>query len=818
MRPGLVVLGCVIAVLVSPSPLAGSRPESSARISGLGSSVEVVTDRWGIPHVRAASLPDLYRAWGWVHARDRLWQMVSTRAAAHGKTHRWLGNAALRADGGAQLFRFRERAREIWERERQDPDVRSAFEAYAVGVNAYLAECRRGARPWPAELVRLRERPEDWTPEDCIAVLLGFGLTLDLDLPELAEARQVAEHGAAWVEERRRHEDRWIYDSIPDSAVRRLWPRAALATSTAGGAERSVRGARAPSGARETRASLSPAAARAIEGWLAAYPPHEGDGASRASNAFVVGAARSASGKPVLANDPHLGLATPGPIHVIHVSVPGVVDAIGGGAAGLPVIVLGRNARAAWGVTALSADVCDVYADTLSEDGKRVRHHGPDGTATWRPVETRGFDMTFRVLGVPLPVPTFLQARRYTPHGPVLSWEPKRRLALTLRWAAFEDERIHLSRLVGLERSVSADEVMDRFATLVTPCFNVVAADAAGEARFRSVGLIPVRAHGVAAGVLPSDGRHEWSGFIPAGEMPAWRVPPSGFVANGNNRPAGEHYPYPFARFDWPHDRARRIAQRLAGDTRITLADAASVQNDVYSLAAERTVPLLVARAESLRDSLTERARSAVDTLRAWDFRATRSRIAPALYRAWYGAYQRRMRTEGLPGLTFATLEGAPLESLARLGVARPAARAAVASLGEALDSLAAKLGRDPSRWTYGRAHLARFRHVLSGLDPPRRWDAPLTPEDGDNATPSVGASRLPWSLEVSHGPAFRHIVDLARPESSLAVVAPWNSAAFPPAGDRDLRARWANHAYIPLLLDRERIAEVAWDRVTLEP
>ena len=822
MRRFLTLLLPWIVMSAMPRLLAGSAQESRVRTTGLQAGVEVVTDRWGIPHLRAASLDDLYFAWGWVHARDRLWQMVHARAAGDGRTHRWLGNVALRADGGAQLFRLRERAHAIWEREQKHPHVRAALERYAAGVNAYLALCRNGERPWPAELARLRERPRDWQPEDCIVVLLGFGITLDLDLPELAEMRQVSEHGEEWAAHRHRFEGTWIYDSIPDSAAQRLWPTqapppwsgpVAAATRDGSGASR-----------------LSRSGEQQAEAFLAAYPPRDADGADRASNAFVVGERRTANGKPILANDPHLGLTTPGPIHVLNISVAGVVSAVGGGTPGLPVIVLGRNATAAWGVTALSADVCDVYADTLSADGKRVRWIGEHGQAEWVPVETRGYAMSFRVFGVALPIPSFVQARRYTPHGPVLVWEPKLHRALSLRWTAFADSAITLDRLIGLESSATAREVTRRFSTLVTPCFNVVAADAAGGAEYRCVGLLPSRAFPVHGGVMPSrapplqgvlpaDGQHEWAGLVPTDSMPSWSVPATGFVVNGNNRPI-ENYPYALPRFDFPHDRARRMAQRLRGDRSVTLADAASIQNDVVSLAAERNLRGLVRAADSLLATLPLRSRAALDTLRAWDFTARRSRVAPTLYRAWFGAYQRHTGTEGLPGLTLASVMGAAPEVLAGLGPGgkpESPSEAACAALAMALDTLAAKLGPDLATWRYERAHQARFRHALSGLDSRARWEPPLTPENGDNATPSVGASRLPWNLEVTHGPVFRHVVDLARPDVSWAVVTPWNSAAFTPAGDRDLRLRWARHAYIPLFLDASRVVNPL-ERLTLEP
>src|SRR5262249_19569052 len=362
-----------------------------------------------------------------------------------------------------------------------------------------------------------------------------------LDLAELGEARAVAEHGADWVKNRRRYEDRWMYDTIPDSAAARLWPQAA------------------PSAAalpHEPRPRYPRALLAASERARSAFAAFDAEGGSRASNELVVGARRSASGKPILANDPHLGLATPGPIYVLQVSVPGVVDAVGGGAPGLPAIVVGRNPRAAWGVTALSADVVDVYADTLSADGRRVRTHAANGAAGWAPVETRPFDLGFRVLGMTVPIPPFVQARHYTPHGPVLVWDPRHHLALSARWTALEDDRITLRRMIGVERSHSAAELCERFATLVTPCFNLVAADVDGDARFRSVGLLPIRAHEPGPGPVPSDGRFEWTGFIPAEQMPQWRVPPAGYAVNANNRPVGRSYPWPLPRFDWLHDRA----------------------------------------------------------------------------------------------------------------------------------------------------------------------------------------------------------------------------------------------------------------------
>lgn len=809
MRALLASLGlAALLAAAAPAPLSSGPAPGRAALPGLSAEATVVTDRWGIPHLSAANLGDLYEAWGWVSARDRLWQMVHTRAAAEGTTHRWLGNAALQADGGAQLFRLRERAAAIWARERRDPAVREALTRYAAGVNAWLADCRAGRRPWPAELVRLGEDPRDWTPEDCVLVLLGFGITLDMDLSELAALETLKGTDATAWRARRRFEDRWTYDTVPDSATLRIHGRRSR-TGADGGTAVAPGTPSAP--------ALAEARAR-----LAAFPPREPEGGDRASNQFAVGARRSASGRPLLANDPHLALGSPGAFHVLHVSVPGSVDAIGAAVPGLPLIASGRNARTAWGVTAVSADVLDIYADTLSQDLKRVRIPRADGGVDWVPVVTEPFALRFRLWGpLSVPVPGFVNARRYTPHGPVLVWDAKRRIAYAARWTALEDERITLAGILGLERSRSAHEAARRAATLVTPCLNLMAADVDGAVVYRATGLLPVRPRAFGPGPAPSDGRHEWTGFVPTDSMPQWQAPPTGYAVNANNRPAGRDYPYDLPGYDWAHDRARRIAQRLETDRDMTLADLASVQGDVHSLAAERLLRNLIPCADSLASVLPPRSRAALDTLRAWDHAARRGRVAPTLYRAWTVELQRRLGVQGLPGLALAAIMGRAPEVLEAAGDGRtpetPAVTAA-ASLAAALDTLERRLGPEPSSWRWGRAHRARFRHPLSALDGRARWEPPLTPMDGDNASPSVGPSRLPASTEVVFGPVYRHVVDLAQPDRSYGVVPPLNSAAFTDGADADQRARWARHGYVPFLLDPAAIARAGRDRVTLTP
>jgi acyl-homoserine lactone acylase PvdQ len=219
----------------------------------------------------------------------------------------------------------------------------------------------------------------------------------------------------------------------------------------------------------------------------------------------------------------------------------------------------------------------------------------------------------------------------------------------------------------------------------------------------------------------------------------------------------------------------------------------------------------MIACADSLRASRTPRARAALDTLRSWDDAARRWRVAPTLYRSWYATLERRWHAAGLPGYVLARLDGraGPLADAPR---ETPAA-GTVAALDSAIADLSRLLGPSLVRWTWARAHRARFSHALTGVDRSRRWEPTPIPVDGDNSTVCVGPSRLPRGVDVTHAPVFRHLVDLAVPESSWVASPPGEAA-----GATDLLAAWANHAYVPLYLSWDRAVAARREVLTLAP
>lgn len=814
MRPSR---ACLLAtLLLSAAPLPRPSPARAADttrvVPGLAQPATVLTDVHGIPHLEAAALGDLYFTWGWVTARDRLWQLEHSRRAARGDLWRWLGNATLVTDGAAQLLELEAFAERAWRRDSLDPAVRVPLERYAAGINAWIAACRRGEQPWPSEFRRLGRRPADWRPVDSMLMLYALGVMLDLaELPELAEAREVSASGPAAFLERRRFENDVVLSTVPDSVVRRLHGEGDLRGNGLG--------ARSPAGDGGAPPAPSPAleplagrAARALAGIVREEPEPD----LRASNVFAAAPARTEAGRALLANDPHLKLTAPGALHVLHVTVADSLDAVGAAVPGLPVIVSGRNPRMAWGITALSADVADVYADTLSADGTRVRWNGG-----WVPLREEPFDLRFRKLGVSIRPPG--RKRRWTPHGPVLSIDRKARLALSLRWTGLTDEA-SLRGLLGLERSRDVRELAARARTVVTPGINLVMADLDGHVRYQAVGRVPVRPFAHRPGPLPARPEFEWDGFIPPDSMPAWDVPADGVVVNANNLPAAG-WPWPFERYDWPQDRALRIAERLGADASLTAADLRSVQSDIHARAAARLLPALLEAADSLAADAPPGLRASLDTLRAWDHVARRESTAPTLYRAWLGAINRRSALTGLPGLLLAGLEGrADTVFRAPADGRKPAVpaheRPAVAvrrALERAHAELAKRLGPDPALWTWARAHRARFSHPLAGKHRHFHPDEPAL--DGDNSSPAVAPSGLPWRTTVTAGPVFRHVVDLAVADSSWFVVPPGNRAGLATETHAsDLLGDWSHRRYRPLYLSWESARAARREELRLEP
>ncbi|HSA81675.1 MAG TPA: penicillin acylase family protein, partial [Geminicoccaceae bacterium] len=671
--------------------------DGEIRVAGLKAPVTVVRDRWAIPHIEAQSLHDATFAQGFVHAQDRLWQMEFQRRVGSGRLAEIVGVAGLPGDRFMRTLGLYRRAAASLAHLR--PETRARLDAYAEGVNAYLAS-RKG--PLPPEFLLLRHHEvEPWSPADSLVWLRLMALDLSVNYrDELLRAR--------------------LAQRLTDEQIADVWPDY-------------------PESAPVTLVEL----ARSLPAErLAAALPRAPDGA-QGSNAWVLAGSRTATGAPLLANDPHLGLQAPGVWYLAHIQAP-ELELVGATLPGVPGIVLGHNGSVAWGLTNTGADVQDLFIER-TDPSDPARYLAPDGSA---PFEVRA--EVIRVKGGP---PVTLRVRE-TRHGPVLSdlLPDAERLfgageVAALAWTALAEDDRTMQALLQLNQARDWPSFVAATRDVGAPMQNILYADVAGHIGFIAPGRVPVRRQGDGRWPVPGwSGAYDWLGEIPFEDLPRALDPPAGVLFNANNPIVPGDYPY-LLTADWEASyRARRLARLLAGGGH-DLAAFAAIQADQRSLLAEDLLPIMLEA-----EAPSPAAAAALAELRAWDRVMRPDARAPLLFAAWYRELSRLIYADEL-GPLFAgfwrvrprfmdrilkhrqvwcdDLTTAEVETCAGL-----AARA----LELALADLARRFGDDQERWRWGTAHPARMAHAIFGDQPLLAWLFDIrAASGGDGTTVNVG-------------------------------------------------------------------------------
>ena len=611
------LLGLIVLLLVV---LLGGRwwmgrsqadPARGAALAGLGAPVEVWRDSLGVPHVWARDEYDLFRAMGYVHAQDRLFQMEMFRRVADGRLAQILGEPLLETD---RFLRTIGMGRSAAENEaRLDPAHRRALQAYADGVNAWITG---HPGPLPPEFVTLRFKPEPWTVRNSLSIakIMAWDLAdwnLGLDVQR-------------------------ALDAVGDSLGRDLLPFYPDSGLTILGSDADWEGrgdtppAESPTPAPLPRVSgveLPDAPALALE-------LLESVSASHASNSWVIGGSRTRSGKPILANDMHLALRAPA-IWYLAALHGGGVNVAGMTLPGVPVVVAGHSDRVAWGYTNAMVDDVDLFVEEVDpNDPNRYRTPGGWEDMTVRPE-------TIQVKGKPAVVQTV----RTTRHGPVLSDVEKRGgdRVLAMQWTAYAPST-EVVALLGMNRARNADEFLRALAGFNNPHQNVVYADADGRFGYWMAGRVPLRRGG--DGVLPAPGwtgEADWAGWLGFGQHPHVQDPADGFVVTANNRQVGAAYPHHISA-NWAEPwRAVRIRQMVEAGRNLTAADVLAQQMDVRDVWALRHLPRAVQAAEraGLADAATE--------LREWNGEARVDSRAAALFYVWFEAFRGSVGVRRVP-------------------------------------------------------------------------------------------------------------------------------------------------------------------------
>ncbi|MDQ6885721.1 MAG: penicillin acylase family protein [Gemmatimonadota bacterium] len=741
--------------------------DGSMSVPGLDSVVEVRRDRWGVPHIYARTQHDLFLAQGWVAAQDRLWQMEMWRRTGEGRLAEVLGPQAVERDRFARLLRYRGDMAAEWRS--YAPDAGAIVRDFVHGVNAYIHEIRD--RP-PIEFTLLGIVPEPWTDAVPLQRMAALAMTGNA-LSEVERARLVALVGPA------RAAELW-----PTTPRRALDP--APEVDLSGIDERSL------------------GAARDAYGGLA-FTRIEG------SNNWVVSGARSASGKPLLANDPHRGITLPSLRYLTHLVAPGW-NVVGGGEPSLPGVAGGHNDRIGFGFTIVGMDQQDVYVEQLvpcpsGAKSTASRCYLTDGEA--RAVE-RVVD-TIRVRGESPRVVVL----EFTRHGPIVSVDSVKHRAFALRFVGSEPGTAGYLAQLSLDRARDWPSFRSAAERWKLPTENLVYADVEGNIGWIAAGLSPVRSW---SGLLPvpGDGRYEWRGFLRIDDLPQSFNPRDGIIVTANNdiRPPG------YAKqlnYDWaPPYRADRIRSVLDSGRRFTVGDFERLQHDELSLPARALVPMLVRAAE--RFGALERP--GIRALASWNDVMSPTDAAPLLFEGWLAQLGTRVSVVRSGSAAGALRAGEGPSTIipflqrpsAELGENPERARDSLllAAFDDAMRALTRQLGPLGPAWIWGNVHRASFPHPIA-----RAFDLPAVPRGGDgntvNATGGAGFSQ-------THGASYRVIIDFADFDASVATNVPGQSAQPGSEYYDNLLPLWAQGRYFPLPFSRAAVERATAHVLTLAP
>ncbi len=738
------------------------------RVGSVRSSVEIVRDAHGIPHVFAQNDEDLFFGYGFAMAQDRLWQMDYLRRRGMGRLAEILGASALELDVLARTVGLnRIAAREV---EALPVETKRLLDAFTRGVNAVIAESRDQL---PIEFALLDYEPEAWSPLDCIAIWGEFRWYLTGRFPVIV---------------------------LPELAKRAL------------GDERLYRAFLTPEAGDETivpRGFYPSNPSVTVDVGETVGDPDEGAG----SNNWVVAGARTTTGLPLLASDPHIAFGAPGCWYEAHLSG-GSFDVAGAGYVGVPGIIFGRNARVAWGITNNICSQRDLYQERT--DPRHPDCFWFDGQ--WE--KARAVTETIHVKGGE----TIQKTIRFSRNGPIVDEMlpvPARHTGpVSLRWlgATLCDE---LTCMLGMNRARACDEFREALRNWRVPTWSVVFADVDGHIGYQCIGRIPLRTNWQ-RGYRPGwDPAHQWQALVPFEGMPALSDPAHGWIRSANNRTAPSDYPYPLSGTWSSGHRALRIRQMLEAQEQFSFDDFVRMHQDVLSMRAAEGLPRLIA---ALADTTDERVRHALTHLRVWDGRMETDRVGASLFdiffRYWSEAVARDRFSEDVVALMAGALGGLSLALLSedRHGWFHRTERhtAIMSAFNQTLDDLTHRLGADLTQWQWGRTHKMALRHALSGrgeLGP--LLDRGGEPVKGNGVT--VCNTGYDPNYMASLGANYRLIADLSSAPPTLHAVDAAGESGHPGSAHYgDQLADWLSGRYHALPLERGTI--VAYSHLTLHP
>ncbi|MDG4849782.1 penicillin acylase family protein [Peribacillus frigoritolerans] len=765
---GILIILLLSVLIAANVFLSRALPETKGEISlpGLLKPVTVVRDSSGVPHIKAASEHDLYLAQGYIQAQDRLFQMDLSRRQASGRLSEVIGEKTVKNDKYFRTLGLRRAAEASYAA--YSSDGKEALDMFAEGVNLYIDELRENGK-WPAEFTLLGYEPEPWTPVDSLTI--GKYMAFDL--------------GGNWEDQAFRQ---YLLQTFPKEKAYDLFPDYP----------------------KNAPYIISKEELDIEKSFAGAVIPYEFNG----SNNWVVSGKKTKSGQPLLADDPHLGLATPSVWYQMHLEAPSV-NVSGVIFAGIPGIILGHNEEVAWGVTNTGPDVQDLYIERRNpENEKEFSYKGK-----WEKAE---------ILDEPIKVKdgeTLDYQVTVTRHGPVVSefaGKSGKDTVLALRWTAL-DPSAELEAVLNMNKAGSWKEFEKALLKFETPAQNFVFASADGTIAYKANGKIPIRKKGDS--MLPVPGwtdEFEWKGYIPFDELPKTVNPKEGFISTANNKVISDDYPYHISN-NWAQPyRQMRIQEFLKANKKLTAEDMQSLQMDKVNLQAKEFVPRFV---EVLKGPSGKQEAQALTILKKWNHIDSADEAAPMIFNVWMRNIGDVLLKEEIPEETLNLFNGrrSAIDELLRRALdgkpgpwiedAGGLEQVLAKSLQVTLTELAESQGDDIADWEWGDYHQVRFNHPLSSVAPLHYLF------NGDGGIPVGGSSVTVQAAAflddgtVNHGGSWRFVIDLADMKQGYHLVGPGQSGNVKSEWYHDQLDDWAEGTYHKTTMDDPK-----GDKLLLKP
>lgn len=763
----LIIIGVALVIILTAAAgtayflLQKSKPQvnGALALSGLTANVDVYRDDHGVPHIEAKSMKDLFIAQGFVTAQDRMFQMDLSRRQASGMLSEVIGEKTLSRDKFFRTLGLRRAAEASYDK--YSPEMKQYLTWYADGVNAYIKQAKK-ANTLPIEFMLVGYEPKKWTPVD--SLVIGKYMAFDL--------------GGHWEGQAFRY---YLMETFSKEKALDLFPGY-------------------PADAPAILEDLKESGLDFEKSFAEAVVPNFHNG----SNNWVVSGSKTQSGKPLLANDPHLSLGTPSIWYQTHLTAP-EYEVSGVIFAGIPGIIVGHNETIAWGVTNVGPDVQELYIEKRNpKDPYEFQY-----LADWEKA-----DVVDEVIKVKDKADVNYEVV-ITRHGPIISefaHHDKPGTALSLKWTALQPSK-ELEAVIMMNRSKNWQQFETSLESFHTPAQNFVFASTDGTIAYKANGLIPVRKQKYTS--LPVPGwtdQYEWEGYIPWNELPTTVNPKNGYIATANNKVTTDSYPYHISdTFAQPY-RQQRIVEVLEKNDTLTVKDMQTLQFDQKNKQAEELLPILIEQVTN--EPLNEIETQVIDVLKKWNKLDSKNSAAPLIFHIWMDRFSSELFKEEISEEMMDMFDGREqvIDELIRKAYAgQPGPwikehggleKVTENSFRSMISMLTEEYGEYLAEWKWGDFHTLTFEHPLASIKPLNLLFNPETQKMGGSRV-TVGVAG--WNREtgdITHGGAWRMVIDMADPTKAYHVVGPGQSGHVLSPWYKDQSKDWATGKYHVTALD----------------